>query len=431
MKCIYCYEDTNYPERKANGGCCKKCGHRFAFEPREENPGVTDKLFLHAYESVSGGGTIACTERQLWYELNRMMSWGPTSMPEWMSPGISTPGESVGFALVMIVGSWVMLILVWNVGNFFLSLDWVGKVAVVLVVCVVVYAIVNYYRRWNKHRIKLNYELFRSGNYIETWAKIHQPLDKVLPPPTLDALIAARDVEPELFNYSFDRVLVTDQAETAAMLVANNFHFEYNCAILSADGYPPGTAATVMMMLRRNPKLQAFALHDAAVEGCRLPLLLRTESWFPQLTVTVLDLGMRPRHAQARRMIILHGPSTVVADELATLLSPHEIEWLARGNRAEIAAIRPQRLMRIVAYGIAQAAQLREDAWATGKEEADSPHEATSEPDHRGWRLADVLTGLAVILHLRDDPGPLEKETDSIWKAEGELEEQFRPDTFG
>ena len=31
------------------------------------------------------------------------------------------------------------------------------------------------------------------------------------------------------------------------MLVANNFHFENNCAILSLDGYPSGNAATVLV----------------------------------------------------------------------------------------------------------------------------------------------------------------------------------------
>ena len=31
-----------------------------------------------------------------------------------------------------------------------------------------------------------------------------------------------------------------DSRDTARMLVANRFHFEHNCAVLSRDGYPDG-----------------------------------------------------------------------------------------------------------------------------------------------------------------------------------------------
>ena len=34
------------------------------------------------------------------------------------------------------------------------------------------------------------------------------------------------------------------------MLLANNFHFENNCAILSIEGYPPNVFETVRAMLK-------------------------------------------------------------------------------------------------------------------------------------------------------------------------------------
>ena len=137
------------------------------------------------------------------------------------------------------------------------------------------------------------------------------------------------------------------------MLVANNFHFENNCAILSADGYPQGRSETVLAMLRRNPQLQVFTVHDASIPGCALPLTLRQERWFPDPGVSVLDLGLRPRHALALNLFTLGAGATVVPPALRDLLAAREVAWLEAGNLAEVAALRPARLMRAIYQGFA------------------------------------------------------------------------------
>ncbi|NET29771.1 hypothetical protein [Okeania sp. SIO1I7] len=45
-------------------------------------------------------------------------------------------------------------------------------------------------------------------------------------------------INSEVTAYSFDRLIVCETAEIAQFLIANNFHFEHNCAVLSIDGYP-------------------------------------------------------------------------------------------------------------------------------------------------------------------------------------------------
>src|SRR5256714_14539329 len=110
--------------------------------------------------------------------------------------------------------------------------------------------------------------------------KAHGNPEKLLPavdrnPPPAQAL------PPDVTSYSFDRAVVTDRAETAAMLVANNFHFENDCAVLSLDGYPGAMAPTILEMLKRNPQLHVFGVHDASPQGCLLPLQLRGPNWFP------------------------------------------------------------------------------------------------------------------------------------------------------
>ena len=291
MQCIHCGRDTKYKVRKANGGKCGSCGHPFAFEPRDY-PRITDRFFQQTIQAVDGRGRVFFTERQLWYEVNRRLRR----------------------------------------------------------------------RRWNYFLLRLFRRPpglpsvppveFRRA-YVRPWLEAHGPIEKLLPagrraPSDQRQAPPSHRPPSELSVYSFDRAVVADHAEIAAMLVANNFHFENNCAVLSLDGYPSGVADTVLAMLRRNPNLQVCAVHDASPEGCALPLALRREPWFPEPTVRVLDLGLRPRHVRALRLHTLIDDGRVLAPEVRALLTPEEIAWLEQGNRAELAALRPARLMRTI-----------------------------------------------------------------------------------
>ncbi|MBN8489160.1 MAG: hypothetical protein J0M20_15725, partial [Burkholderiales bacterium] len=42
---------------------------------------------------------------------------------------------------------------------------------------------------------------------------------------------------------------------------------ENNCAVLSIDGYPQDIFSTVMEMLKRNPELKVYAIHNADAKG--------------------------------------------------------------------------------------------------------------------------------------------------------------------
>ena len=86
----------------------------------------------------------------------------------------------------------------------------------------------------------------------------------------------------DIGDYSFDRAVICDRPETVDLLLANNFHFENNCAVLAVDGYP---RARVRDRARdaaaSNPRLEVFALHDATRRGCELAHRLATdERWF-------------------------------------------------------------------------------------------------------------------------------------------------------
>src|SRR5687767_5572136 len=94
MRCIHCSADSKYKDRKANGGLCSGCGHRFAFEPQTNPLRLTDMRFQHAINEVSGAGALHFNERQLFYEFNRRVArralwrapWG------WVAAGAGAAG---------------------------------------------------------------------------------------------------------------------------------------------------------------------------------------------------------------------------------------------------------------------------------------------------------------------------------------------------
>jgi hypothetical protein len=134
-----------------------------------------------------------------------------------------------------------------------------------------------------------------------------------------------------------------DRARTVDLLIANNFHFENNCAVLSIGGYPEGPFETVRAMLKRNRKLKVFALHDATVPGCQLAYHLANDpAWFSG-QVSVIDVGLRPRHAGPFNGRLLPSASRHVFPTQG--ITAAEAAWLAKYS-LELAAIRPEQIIK-------------------------------------------------------------------------------------
>jgi hypothetical protein len=194
----------------------------------------------------------------------------------------------------------------------------------------------------------------------DKWCAAHgKPEGLIEPKPTAPAEL----VEADVGDYSFDRAVICDRPRTVDLLLANRFHFENNCAVLSADGYPKHVFGTVLTMLKRNPKLIVFVLHDASVEGCTLARRLSTDpAWFSQGT-RIIDVGLTPTHARRFRGFWL--PNTA---SKALAGSGRDAAWLA-SSMLELAVIRPEqvikRLFRAISHHTDRAAQL-EAGGATG-----------------------------------------------------------------
>jgi hypothetical protein len=343
MKCTHCETDSTYKDRQANRQSCKQCRHPFAFEPKTDALQMSDPLFARTIKEVSADGTLSFTSRQLWYEVNRRLLARKS-----LSCGAS--------ALLILIGSGLLYQLRHTAPTL------------VAVFGLMMAVLPKKSKPKGPRYPKLSYELF-DRSYLQRWVVTHGKITKMLPPSHADKQTGTGSgfrgrTRPEateaqdLLGYSFDRALVVEHADTAAMLVANHFHFENNCAILSLDGYPFGTADTIKTMLARNASLKVFALHDATMSGCRMTQLLRRPEWFPETSVRLIDLGLRPLHVLKGDLIMLQGaPLRFQIGTTSTSLNAEEIAWLEQGNRAELSALRPHKLMRAIYQGFARAGQ--------------------------------------------------------------------------
>lgn len=304
MKCIYCGNDAKYKDR--SGRRCPSCHKSFAFDPKAGDK-FTDMAFKSAIEAVSGGGRVRWGIEHLYYEICRRRR----SRFRWS-------------LVVVAVAAAVLLFLT----------RWPGFAIVAIVVAGIV--LVPLLR---SPIVRVDKDTFDS--HWQKWVSAHgQPAGVIKRKP---APAQKRQKEPDLEDYSFDRAVICDRARTVDLLLANNFHFENNSAVLSVSGYPPGPFDTVRKMLRRNPRLHVFALHDATPEGCKMAQFLAdSPDWFKgQAAIT--DVGLRPRHRKPFRGLYL----AAIAGTRDALqgLTQDELIWLQK-YALELAAIRPEQLLK-------------------------------------------------------------------------------------
>ncbi|MDB5098588.1 MAG: hypothetical protein JWM80_3009 [Cyanobacteria bacterium RYN_339] len=306
MKCIYCEVDCKKKERP--DGCCPGCKHRFAFDPANGDP-FTDMAFKAMIDRVSVSGSVRWGKEHLFYELARKFLHKRSSAAWVGSIAVGVAGLVTGF----IFGSPVLPLLGTGLA--------VGA--------------------WYKGRspfVPLTDDLFET--YWKRWRDTHPLSRGVIDRPPGDT--PPRQVlEADMAHYSFDRAVICDRARTVDLLLANNFHFENNCAVLGVKGYPKATFELVRKMLRQNPRLQVFVLHDATPEGCNLARHLAADpAWFRGIG-RVVDVGIRPHHAAAFKGAFRKpAPLTDTAG-----LLPGEAEWLSKQN-FELAAIRPEQVIK-------------------------------------------------------------------------------------
>lgn len=293
MKCVRCGTDTKKKDRPE--GKCPQCRHPFTFDPTNGDE-LTDAAFAAALTRVGAQGKVRFVEAHLVQELRRV--------------GAKRRGGcNAIFSLFERLFRAVGLVSGPNAAKEGGPLNDPGRLR----------------------------------SYIKRWVQVNGPIEGLLQGRPQPARLSDELLE-ELRSYSFDRAVITDQRDVVDTLVANRFHFENNCAVLTVGGYPQHSFAVLREMLRKNPNILVLAVHDATPEGCRLAHHLRhSPDWFQGIG-RVVDVGLRPGHGRFFPGLEqpAHTPGTVPAGEG---ILPEEAAWLGM-NRLDLSVIRPEQLVK-------------------------------------------------------------------------------------
>lgn len=324
MKCARCGHDATYPQRQ--GGACPSCKGRFAFEPRTGDP-LSDMAWKSALDQVSSGGTVRFTLANLHHAVARRMKVSSSAPAGWVFIALGAAGLVAGL---------------------------LAETAALAVVALVLAAIGAALVATKRTGLALDEPTFRALH--QRWVAAHgAPPRLIAPRPT--PRLPAPAVAQELESYSFDRAVVCDRPETVDLLLGNDFHFENNCAVLTADGYPRHAFDVVRKMLRQNPRLEVFVLHDATPDGCTLAHTLKTDpDWFGNRDVRVYDVALRPAQAAKHPTLVVREPRAV---EPHPALTEDERLWLA-AYTLSVAAFSPEQTIKRLFRAINRMPELAE-----------------------------------------------------------------------
>ena len=387
MKCIQCDTDNNLQDRTASQGRCKNCQHPFVFDPKAGSR-FTDVFFKNAIRTISAENSLYFTPKQFFYTLERRLGRKPCGPYIWMFLCLFSSVFTFGFSillfpLVCLFGSVSPktrlqsrkiynrllqaiggIIIVGGIlfGLAFSSVPVVGFGFFTASIALGLGLI--YFARKQLSRLffipqNFSVKISEVDSWIDRWTQVNNSIAKMLPPPQEET--NAVEISSDITAYSFDRVIICDSAAVAQLLIANNFHFENNCAVLSVTGYPQSIFSTVLEMLYRNPDLKVYAFHDATPRGVGLVNHLRTSNnWFGNRNVTIYDLGLLPRHVFASKTMFVQQSSQFVreAKQIPPLvrqgLNSDELKWLELGNYVELEFFTPRRLLQVAVRGIAR-----------------------------------------------------------------------------
>ena len=400
---IDCSRYSNLKERIANNDCGDYYKHNFALKPIEMkgNAKFTDTFFAKVLSDISADNTLFFTRKQFDYFLDKQLKIESIGLGE-VIIFICLIGQPffmfiVAFFLAVIRLNIALPLALWIINLLFIMVIYKQMISEynsyqnrkyysrMLIIYGIFFLVVGIYLSitlWNSFLFFALFTLFgmrgiylgiinqinRSmsqllivsqsevAQWLNRWQEINGSLYYLLSSPNTEQF---NPVNLENNSYSFDRAIICDKPEIAQFLIRNNFHFENNCAVLSIDGYPQEIFNTVMEMLKRNPDLQVYGLHDASPKGVSLIYELRNnEQWFKDSSVNIYDLGISPRQILKNpKYVILNSPESareakLLPSEIKANLTPEELIWLESGNFVELESFSSKSLLRIITRGI-------------------------------------------------------------------------------
>lgn len=411
MKCISCDTDNNLKDRTANMGRCKSCNHRFVFEPTAMPTAIklTDPFFAKLIMDLSANNTLFFTPRQLYYSLDKKLRSRESKM------GANLISIFIGFPVVIFLIFWISgffrisystvapilfityaALLIWGAAQNSISRQLnrrarqnniqalkvlagvllliglpfsiitntvAGIIAAIVLGCGAAWLSFDRQRQQSKIFDEFLIDREQFDTWLNQWRSINNQPENMLAEPKTITLPAVPNLD--VAAYSFDRVVVCNSIQVAQILINNNFHFENNCAILTIDGYPENIFVTTMEMLRRNPDLKVYALHDCSPTGIQMVSQLRhQDNWFPDTTIPIMDVGILPRQimnnidATTRQSSRAANGARNLPVEVRSNLNTEELQWLEAGCYLDLESFSSQKIIQILQKAINSSKEL-------------------------------------------------------------------------
>lgn len=326
MKCPKCGTDSTKKDRAAGGGRCLQCHRTWVFDPPSP---LSDLQVSEALAKLSKQGTLRYTREQAVCEIERTLAKREHGLARVaaIARANATPAK-----IALAASPFAALFFAFGFSPW----------AAILPGLVGVGALITLLRAPSRERAVAEAEAKMLPRALDANA---ESITRIFLDADPQELCVARRLERatasrkefDLSSYGFDRVVVVEHDDLVDMLVANQFHFQHNAAILSFSDYPRQIADLVHEQLRRSPEAATvYVLHDASSEGYE-----RGDRWLADAQANpqrVVRVGLSPR--QVERLGPKHAatkpPRPDAPEALRTFLAQH---------RVSLHALRPEQMM--------------------------------------------------------------------------------------
>jgi hypothetical protein len=409
MECIYCKTENSLEDRIANQGRCSKCNHLFAFEPNNKDSiTITDAIFARAIVNLSVEERFYFTPKQFFYFLDQELraktsyskiAWlilyfvissvataifGSTLFQIFQnlivlflpvilisiifiivffsisqSSKVNHRERKLGTEMLQIIGGGIFVL---GIAESFVIHSWL-----LLIVSVFLGLLAFGLGIWQRRKLINQFQTFlfnekQLQKWLDRWQSVHYPLHQLLSPD---------EEHSDWVGSSLDQlssVIVCDSTSMAQMLIANYFHLNHQCAIVSVTGYPQSTFQAIQRS-QYHSHLKVYALHDCSPKGIGLVHHLKNSpNWFQNQKVAIFDIGLLPRQTSilANAFIQSSFESAQAAKQLPLdvrqELSKVELLWLESGRFVELESFTPKRLLQIINRSISGRQDLVSDS---------------------------------------------------------------------
>ena len=353
VTCPHCSASLTRKQRA--GVTCDLCKKEFAFDPKDHSLGLHDLRFRRVTGRLGANGT-KYTASQLRLALTR-----------------KAPAKAslLGLAIVlMIVGG---LALVFGTAKSADGFTLAG-IGLVLVGIVMLMSALEGPPTEEMRRQQFQFDT------LGRWRALYGEL----PAGLVDEAALAGLAEEERPRQNLVGVVVCPEREILVSLLANGVPGKLRLGLLGTA--PPADAweKDLLELLRKDPRLPVFLLHDASAAGIFLARdLPQTLGLSPEHRI--YDLGLNPKKSIAKKRFT---ESSAVSPEVSARLdreapgadvagsrpirrgraqvSPEEMAWLKAGNCAPVLAVPPASLIKRLEFALGKLASMKKGARPEG-----------------------------------------------------------------